>query len=126
MRIVPDLNVTSINITSDQRVKKNISSIENPLGLLSNLNGVSFNYKTQEELPDYLQEKSSYSKEQVYGFIAQDVEQVIPNIVRKNKSLYDFRSIDQNQIIALLVESVKVLKSKVEELEQRVKLENKD
>lgn len=43
-----NLRVNGINITSDARMKENVQSIENPLGILSKVNGVSYSYRSSE------------------------------------------------------------------------------
>lgn len=43
-----NLRVNGINITSDARMKENVQSIENPLGILSKVNGVSYSYRFSE------------------------------------------------------------------------------
>lgn len=43
-----NLRVNGVNITSDARLKENVQSLQNPLELVNQLNGVSFNYKYSE------------------------------------------------------------------------------
>lgn len=43
-----NLVVNGVNITSDARLKDNIQSIGNPLGILSQINGVSYTYRLSE------------------------------------------------------------------------------
>lgn len=63
---------------SDKTIKTNVNKIENGLTLLNKLNPVTYDYKDGEypelNLSDRLQ----------YGFIAQEVEQVIPELVTKS------------------------------------------
>ncbi|MBL0328260.1 MAG: tail fiber domain-containing protein [Bacteroidetes bacterium] len=63
---------------SDQKIKTNVNTIESGLTLLNKLNPVTYDYKIGEypelNLSDRLQ----------YGFIAQEVEQVIPELVTKS------------------------------------------
>ena len=43
-----NLRVNGVNITSDARLKENIQYIENPMGLLSQVNGITYNYNATE------------------------------------------------------------------------------
>ena len=43
-----NLRVNGVNITSDARLKENIQTLQNPLNIVSQLNGVSYNYKLSE------------------------------------------------------------------------------
>ncbi len=57
--------------TSDKRVKENITELSNSIDLLSRLRPVSYNKI----------DKVQYGNKLHYGFIAQEVEEVIPNAV---------------------------------------------
>ena len=65
----------SIVATSDKRVKENIAQLHNSLDLISRLIPVSYNKIDKVQYGDRLH----------YGFIAQDVEEVIPNAVNTGK-----------------------------------------
>lgn len=54
---------------------------------------------------------------QQIGVIAQDVEKVIPEAVNVDPN--GFKSVSYDRIIPLLIESIKELKARVEELEKR-------
>lgn len=43
-----NLRVNGVNITSDARLKENVQTLQNPLNIVSQLNGVSYNYKLSE------------------------------------------------------------------------------
>jgi len=94
------LSSTDYNSTSDILLKENITSIENPLETISKLNGIKFNWKD--------------SGSEAFGLSAQEVEKIIPEIVRTNPSGY--KGINYLNIIAFLVEAIKDLKSQVQEL----------
>ena len=50
------------------------------------------------------------------GVIAQVVEEVFPELVKGNETL----SVNYNGLVAVLIESVKELKMRVEELEEKL------
>jgi len=99
-----NFNITGIttgsqfDATSDVALKENIEVIDEPITKLSELKGVTFDWK-----------KGGHS----VGVIAQDVEKVLPTAVGGNK---DKKTVNYNAIIGLLVESVKDQQKQIEEL----------
>lgn len=87
-----------INSTSDINLKTNIHTVENALDTVSQLRGVSFDWKETEG--------SSY------GVIAQELEEVLPELVKTGEN----KSVNYNGIIGVLIEAIKELKKEVEEL----------
>ena len=95
------------SISSDERLKENIQVIDGALEIVSKLDGVTFNWKKDGK-------KST-------GLIAQTVEKVFPRAVDEAPELNGegtYKSLDYNQIIGLLVESIKELKAEIEELKK--------
>jgi len=84
--------------TSDITLKENIEVINEPITKLSQLKGVTFDWK--------------FGGHSV-GVIAQDVEKVLPTAVGGSK---DQKTVNYNAIIGLLVESVKDQQKQIEEL----------
>lgn len=97
---------------SDKRLKKNIKTIPNALEKVNNLRGVYFKWKEIE----------NHSKGLQMGFIAQEAEEVIPEVVSLNSKYY---SMQYAPITALLVEAVKEqnqkFKIQISELTKRIK-----
>ena len=103
-----DVYAASTTVSSDEKLKENIEKIENPLEILDSINGVNFNFIKGGK-------KSS-------GVIAQDVEKVMPHLVKEVNSFNSAEkhlTVDYNGLIGLLIESVKTLSEKVKELENR-------
>jgi hypothetical protein len=98
--------------TSDQRLKENVTPIENALEKVKTLTGVEFDWK--EETAHI----HGYHGHDV-GIIAQDVQAVLPEAVRTNESGY--LSVRYEKMIALLIEANKELAARVEELEKKLK-----
>lgn len=88
-----------INTTSDMALKNNIQPISNPLDVLEQITGYSFNWK------------SDGSK--AYGFTAQDIERILPEIVRTRDD--GFKGINYLNLIAFLVEAIKELRKEIKE-----------
>jgi hypothetical protein len=100
------------NNDSDCRMKKNIETIGQALQKVQNLRGVNFEWKDTEHHEAGLQ----------MGFIAQEVEEVIPEVVSNGGDSY---SMQYSLLTALLVEAVKEQQQIIKDLKQRVQtLEN--
>ena len=95
------ITATDFNSTSDNRVKENIKTIENSLNTLTQLRGVSFDWKETG--------KGSY------GVIAQELEEILPDLVKTG----EVKSVNYNGLIGVLIEAVKELKAEVEELKSK-------
>jgi len=80
--------------TSDKRLKTNIVTLENSLEKVLNLRGVNF---------DWIDTKKYTDKRQI-GFIAQEVEEVAPELVNQNN---DYKTVNYAQTVSLLVEAIK-------------------
>ena len=99
------ITCTDLNSTSDARLKENVLTLENSLEMVKNLRGVSFTFKNNPEEPRV-------------GLIAQEVEQVLPQVIGKN---YDgFKTVSYATLVAVLIEAVKELNGKVTELESLI------
>lgn len=97
------LSATIFNTTSDENKKDNIITISNSLNIVEKLRGVGFNWKDNGR-PSY-------------GLIAQEVEQVIPEIVETNSD--GTKTLNYDAIIGFLIEAIKDLSAKVGELEKK-------
>ena len=105
--VVGIITAEHFNSTSDKRVKENIRPIENALEKVTRLNGVHFNFVN--------------SGKPSAGVIAQEVEQVFPDLIAGTFP----KSVNYNGLIGVLIESVKELKAQNEELRSRIeKLES--
>lgn len=112
-------NATSgdiVGTSSDIRLKSNVREIPNALAKTNSLRGVLFNW-TNENDPDFNIDQES-TQDQM-GMIAQEVEQVCPELVCLN-GVKDYKTIRYAETTALLIEAVKELTSKVTALEQKV------
>jgi hypothetical protein len=120
IQILKDLqvygNITAF-FTSDKRLKENIIPISNSLQKVNKLNGVEFDWKKGFEDIHTLNGHD-------VGLLAQEVEDVLPEIVSTRHDGY--KAIQYDKVVALLVESVKELSNKVTKLENKItELENK-
>lgn len=102
------VQAASFNATSDARLKENIIPIKESLQIINQLQGVHFNWI--EDVSNNLNT----------GFIAQDIEKVIPEVVsttkEKSKKGFHTKSINYSAVVPYLVESVKTLSNEIESL----------
>jgi len=90
---------------SDGRLKRNVKPLADSLEKVLKLRGVSYQWD-KEKVPET---RGLDDKEQI-GFIAQEVEQVIPELV--NTSSDDgYKAVAYDKMTAILVEAVKELKA---------------
>lgn len=103
------LNVSGATTNvSDERFKKNITVIPNALEKLLSLNGVLYNYRT-EEFPE-----RNFTDRRVMGVIAQKVEKVFPEAVSRDTKGY--RSVAYSMLIAPIIEAIRGLDKRITDL----------
>jgi hypothetical protein len=108
--IRPDgtLNVSGIataqdfNSASDENLKTNIRTIEDPLAKVVQIRGVNFDWK-ETQRPSL-------------GVIAQEVEKVLPELVTDNGT----KTVNYNGLIGLLIETVKEQQKQIDTLSERL------
>lgn len=110
-----DITANSIAGTSDLRFKTNVRSISSPLEKVKSLRGVYFNWD-QKTFPD-----KNFSDKTELGFIAQEVEKVLPEVVSKDKTAEEYRSVKYDKVVALLVEAIKEQQKQIDSLKSQVK-----
>lgn len=98
---------------SDRRWKKNIKPIGKALSLVEKLQGVRFEWRT-DEFKDKHFEKGGQ-----VGLIAQEVEPLIPEIVKTDQDGY--KAISYDKLTVILLEAIKEQNQKIKELEVRIK-----
>ena len=96
------ITATDFNSTSDINLKENVNTVDNALETISALRGVSFDWKETG--------KGSY------GVIAQELEQILPNLVKNG----EVKSVNYNGLIGVLIEAVKELSAEVQELKSQL------
>ena len=102
-------SLTQNGSISDISLKENIKPIKNALDKVEKLNAVTFDWKKSDSI---LQLKEDY------GFIAQEVEKVIPEIVRTNDD--DKKAINYNGITSVLVKAIQEQQTIIEDLKSRI------
>jgi hypothetical protein len=111
---------------SDARQKENIRDIKNPLKKIIQLRGIEYDLKREFMFSNSIQyeekvmEKLEKDRKDRLGFLAQDVEKVIPEAVFHDDSL-DTYSMDYSRIIPVLVEAIKEQQLQIDSLKKKIK-----
>lgn len=92
-------NVTAY---SDARLKTNVQTIENALEKVSKLRGVSY-------------ERIDNGEKNI-GVIAQEIKEVLPEVVMEREGEDQFMSVSYGNIVGVLIEAIKELKAEIEVL----------
>lgn len=96
---------------SDERLKKNIKTIDHALQKVLNLRGVNFEWKNTQNHPVGLQ----------MGLIAQETLKVVPEVVSKPGEYYSVATAD---LVGLLVEAIKEQQIIIGNLQETIKKQN--
>ena len=126
---------TSPTITSDRRLKTNVSSIDNALEMLQGLNGVTYSWlqpgnlngeedaaRIGRSLTDMLELKRNlegvaFDTLRHVGLLAQDVQSVLPEAVQPIHG-GKFLGVNYADLVPVLVEAIKALDETVSELQR--------
>ena len=102
----------TIAACSDKRFKKNIKTVTAAVDLLSKLRGVEFDWR-RDEFP-----KHQFGDERQVGFIAQEINGVLPSVVNKGSDGY--YSVDYGRLTPLLVEAVRELSTSIKQKDAEI------
>ena len=100
------IKATAYTTYSSERFKENIQPIQNPLEIIHNLEGVTFDWKNTQS-PDI-------------GFVAEQVGKHLPNIVDWEENGVDAQSMDYSKIVPILVEAIKNQQSQIDKLKEQI------
>lgn len=118
-------------ILSDGRLKKDIAPIEKALDKILKMEGVSYHYNTEKY------QKYSLNPRHQLGFIAQDIEKILPEaVVTKNLSttntsraeegkdveVMQVKTVNLDAVIPVLVEAIKEQQAQIEDLKKEIQL----
>jgi uncharacterized protein YlxW (UPF0749 family) len=62
-----------------------------------------------------------FSEHRTLGFIAQEVEKVLPEIVQTENTPDGYKSVQYDKVVALLVEAIKEQQKQINQLKKEVK-----
>lgn len=100
---------TEVVQTSDGRLKKAVKPIQNALNKITSLKGITYQWKD-----------SNMGKNEVIGLVAQEVENVFPEVVTNDEE--GNKSIAYSKMVAPLIEAIKEQQQQIEALRKEVLL----
>ncbi len=109
---------------SDERYKRNVNSIGQALDKILKLNGVSFEFDQNFEIQSIKEDengkglKLNFPEGRQIGFIAQEVETILPEVVKTDE--HGYKAIAYQNLIPLLVEAIKTQQAEIEELKSQI------
>ena len=113
-------NSSSWSTTSDRRIKKNIEDNTTGLNAIKQIKVKNFEYRTVDEITDFDNPDSAVVKKEgiQLGVIAQEIQDILPDMVKTEST--GVMTVDPDNMTWYLVNAVKELSAKVEELESKL------
>jgi len=114
---------------SDARQKENIRDIQNALSIVLKMRGVKYDLKKEYAYTDIMikepedEERLENERKDIYGFIAQELEEAAPEVILYDDST-DVYTINYQQVIPLLAEAIKDLNEMIIKLDEKSKAED--
>jgi hypothetical protein len=94
--------------SSDRRLKDEITPIENPLQKINKIGGYSFVWNENQHI----------YKGKDYGVIAQEIEEILPELVETRDNGY--KAVKYDKLVSLLIEGIKDLSKEVQDLKEQI------
>jgi hypothetical protein len=115
-------NITTLNYVnlfkmSDENLKENITDIKNALNTIKQIKGVKYDYKKGFLNFGKSTDNSDFGITNQYGFIAQQVQTVLPAAVSYD-TIHKIYSVSYESIIPFLVEAMKEQQAQIDSLNQ--------
>ncbi|MFN3967905.1 MAG: tail fiber domain-containing protein [Flavobacterium sp.] len=112
------VNAVTFTASSDLRYKKEISPISPSLDILSKLQPVNYYFKTEEELTAEKIKSIAFGGDKTHerqvGFIAQEVEKLVPEVVHTDAEGY--KSIDYSKFSPFIIKAIQEQQLLIEQL----------
>jgi hypothetical protein len=97
-----DLSATNFNSLSDASFKENFKTIDNSFDILEKINTYSFDWKD--------------NKTKSYGVIAQELEKIMPELVKTNGN--GWKTVTYTPLIAIIIDAVNKLKADLDNIKR--------
>jgi hypothetical protein len=97
----------SINNPSDINLKNSVEQIKTDANILKNLNPVSFTFKDDDQNKKH------------FGFIAQELEILYPELVSNNEG--GFKTVNYIEMIPILLSQMKNMQEEIDKLKDEIK-----
>jgi len=101
------VNYTTV---SDGRLKRNVTSVNNAIDIVERLNPVYYDWNRDNP------RTQSFPQKHEVGFIAQEVEQVLPEVVNVGQDGY--RTLEYGKMVSVAISAIKEIWIRVQKLEK--------
>lgn len=118
LRVNGNIFAPNVSTISDLRLKRNITEITDALGKVMNIRGVNHYWRT-EEYPE-----KGFSDKQAIGFIAQEIEPILPELIQEDQAGY--KTIAYDKLTAVLVEAIKDQQEIISSQQERIYSQTQD
>ncbi|UCR91735.1 hypothetical protein [Vibrio phage 536] len=111
-------------VSSDERLKTDIKEVEGALGMVEQIGSYSY-IKENSEVTQIIKEDGEYlgSDEQYkfeMGFLAQEVEKVLPHVISENAQGYKAIKSNDNTLLAVAYQAIRELNEENRQLKDRL------
>jgi len=104
---------------SDERLKEGISPLSNALDIIESIEPKKYHYKS-----NYSKQFNLPTKQQ-YGLLAQDVEQILPELVQDKVIVAadgsEYKGLNYEQLIPILIGAIREQQNQIDNLEKSIK-----
>lgn len=100
-----NMRASAFLYSSDERLKKDVTPLKNPQAVLNELRGVNFTWRD--------------SGRSDIGFIAQEVEKVVPEVVHTDAQT-GMKSVEYGNLVAVLIEAMKEQQKQIDHLQSEI------
>ena len=102
-------DIVAYNNFSDKALKKNIKGYQGGLGAILKLNPVTYEWKKGREGVEI-------------GLIAQEVEEVVPQVVREQQRMDEgvYKTVDYEKLVTVLIDAVQDQQRQIDELKAKL------
>jgi len=101
-------SAVSYNASSDYRLKENVIPLKDGLDRLNKLNPVQFDWKKSQETDE--------------GFIAHEVQEIVPYVVKGEKDGEEIQTMDYGKLTPLLVKAIQEQQAQIDALQSEINL----
>jgi len=99
-------SAVAYNTGSDYRLKENVLPLKDGLDRLNKLNPVQFDWKESQETDE--------------GFIAHEVQEIVPYVVKGEKDGEEIQTMDYGKLTPLLVKAIQEQQTIIDDLKSRI------
>ena len=101
-------SAVAFNTGSDYRLKENVLPLKDGLDRLNKLNPVQFDWKKSQKTDE--------------GFIAHEVQEIVPYVVKGEKDGEEIQTMDYGKLTPLLVKAIQEQQTQIEALQSEINL----